>query len=54
VFSNNKSVSGAELSRRGLLLIRALKSYLMASEKQAVSSIDPESLRRELWANSHS
>ncbi|HVJ80357.1 MAG TPA: serine/threonine-protein kinase [Planctomycetia bacterium] len=53
VFSNNKSVTGAELNRRGLLLIRALKSYLMASEKQAVSSIDPESLRRELWANSH-
>jgi serine/threonine protein kinase len=50
VYCSDRRLRGPELTRRAMLLIRALKSFLMASEKQSLVTIDPVALRAELWA----
>ena len=47
VYTSDPSIAGPELTRRGVLLIRCLRSFLMASDARA--SINAEALRAELW-----
>jgi hypothetical protein len=49
VYSSHPRFRGPELSRCANLLIRALKAYLMASEKGGTMTINPTAIRNEIW-----
>jgi len=50
VYSSNTMVVGPALTRKATLLVRALRGFLMASEKDASTTFNAEVLKRQLWA----
>jgi serine/threonine protein kinase len=50
VYSSDSSVVGPALTRKSILLVRALRGFLMASDNRAETTFDAESIKAELWA----
>jgi serine/threonine protein kinase len=49
VYSSNTSIVGPALTHKAMLLVRALRGFLMASEKN--TTFDAEVLKAQLWAS---
>ena len=49
VESLDPNIDGPELNRRALLLIRAFRSYMMATENRHNTSLNPQAIKAELW-----
>jgi serine/threonine protein kinase len=50
VYSSDSNLAGPALTRKAALLVRALRGFLMASEKDAQSTFDAATLKAQLWA----